>query len=662
MSIKQYLFALFGGLILLLGLSQLLIGEALKRQLDEDLKANSVALSRQLVDILVDDLGENLRIAPLPADAVTWTEPIAPPEAVDSLQPVDSMQSVDSVQSVDSTEKGAVIERTQPLQLAERVVQIPEQRPQVPPHAPQTHARHEQAAHKQAAQAAARADEQARSAAASAAARMASERAMSEKALSERAVTDLRAHLNPELEALRGRGVPDDIRADDEAARASQAELEAMALQIPTKTEIIELQQREIGRAIADLDATLAEHQREAMQSSEMNEEVMAANDIIKRELEKLHRLQASLTRSYQEALHESLQTMTITRREGNNNSDLLVIRTLEDGRIERNQLEFKQDNLSGALTRFREWMALLILSSSLLALVFVYWLSRRVSEPLSELATGHRKLGAGELGYQVHPRGIEEIRSMLDGFNAMSQKLAELSAREQQVADKKHLAELGEITRGIAHSLRNPLHTLGLLAESQSQLDDEHSRSEMLGAIQQKIAMMDKSIQSLLTLASSEVDRSRPVPVSAVVRDILLELSVAGVTPSLSLTGLDDDHAITGIESEVRSILHAVIINAMEAQSGAAVPWLGIELNRNDDGLCVQVSDKGPGIDAALLDKLGQPHITTKAEGTGMGLYIASRLLASHYHGKLVFINRPEGGTRVKVLFGMNNTAEPRP
>lgn len=61
MSIRHYLFLLFGGLILLLGLSQLLIGEALKRQLESDLSEDSVALSRQLVDIVVEDLDENLR-------------------------------------------------------------------------------------------------------------------------------------------------------------------------------------------------------------------------------------------------------------------------------------------------------------------------------------------------------------------------------------------------------------------------------------------------------------------------------------------------------------------------------------------------------------------------------------------------------------------------
>ncbi|MCL2920143.1 sensor histidine kinase [Shewanella litorisediminis] len=520
MSIKHYLFALFGGLILLLGLSQLLIGEALKQQLDEDLRKDSLALSRQLVDIVVEDLGDNLQF----------------------------------VQQVQIKRENGELPKQDSASLSEH-----------------------------------------------------------DKAL-----------------------------------------LESLKVKVPSQSEIIELQQLEVGRALAEVEAKLEQRaELESENDSELHRQQDAyIREALSRELENLSRMQELLTREYQQALHQSLDTLTINTRETAEGGRVMVVRTGSGVQMESRHLEFGQNNVSEALSRFREWMAALILVSSLLALIFVYWLSRRVSGPLSELATGHRKLGEGQLGYQVTPRGVDEIKTMLEGFNAMSEKLAQLSAREQQIASQQHLVELGEITRGIAHSLRNPLHTLGLLAENQSQTDDASLRALQLGQIQQKIAMMDKHIQSLLTLSSSEVDRSRPIPVNAVVQDILLELSVAGVKPQLSLSGFETEHWLPGMESEIRSILHAVIINAVEAQAGNDAPWLGIDVSAGQGQLCVTVTDKGVGMDEHLIERLGQPHVTTKPEGTGMGLYIASRLLTSHYGGSLTFTRPKDGGTRVVVHF----------
>ncbi|WP_372872500.1 ATP-binding protein [Shewanella sp.] len=520
MSIKHYLFALFGGLILLLSLSQLLIGEALRQQLDDELKKDSLALSRQLVDIVVEDLGDKIQFV--------------------------QQAHVDADDGVSLSKDGEG--------LSEQDRQL----------------------------------------------------------------------------------------------------LESLRVELPSQSEIIELQQLEVGRAMAAVEAKLEQRAEfEHEQSQPRTEQDARIRETLSRELENLSRMQQLLTHEYQQALHESLDTLTINTSETGDGARVMVVRTATGGeQMVSRHLDLGQNNVSIALSRFREWMAALILVSSLLALIFVYWLSRRVSGPLTALAVGHRKLGEGELGYQVEPRGVDEIKKMLEGFNAMSDKLALLSAREQQMANQQHLAELGEITRGIAHSLRNPLHTLGLLAENQSITDDSRERSRQLGLIQQKIAMMDKHIQSLLTLSSSEVDRSRCVPVNAVVQDILLELSVAGITPELRLTGFDTEFRLAGLESEVRSILHAVIINAIEAQPDAAHPWLEIILGREEETLCVTVNDKGAGIDEKLLARLGQPHVTTKPEGTGMGLYIAGRLLASHYGGRLSFEQLAEGGSRVSVYF----------
>lgn len=300
----------------------------------------------------------------------------------------------------------------------------------------------------------------------------------------------------------------------------------------------------------------------------------------------------------------------------------------------------------------------LMIGITSVLALIMVYFLSHYISAPLSKLAQGHQKLGQGKLGFQVKEQGVKELKSILHGFNKMSTKLADLSNKEQQMAEQKQLAELGEVTRGIAHSLRNPLHTVGLLSEAASHANSADESQQMLVQIQQKISLMDKSIQSLLTLSSSEIRRDTPVPLGAIVQDIMLELAVSGIKPDIEFEQQSEQtlSPILGAEAELRSIIHAVLINAVEAteEKGSVT----VTLSQSAQFQVIQVRDTGQGIDQAIKQKLFQPHVTSKAEGSGMGLYIAQRLLRGHYGGSIDYRDNEGGGTLATITFARAITA----
>ena len=165
-----------------------------------------------------------------------------------------------------------------------------------------------------------------------------------------------------------------------------------------------------------------------------------------------------------------------------------------------------------------------------------------------------------------------------------------------------------------------------------------------LLKKIQQKITMMDKCIQSLLTLSSHEVNRTTSVPLDAIIYDILLELSINGSKPNIVFKDNDNHDSVYGAESELRSIIHAVSINAVEAtpNDGEVV----VSIDETEQAYKVIVKDTGKGILPEVRARLCQPHITTKAEGTGMGAYIAERLLKGHYGGELLFDDNPDGGT----------------
>ncbi len=313
-------------------------------------------------------------------------------------------------------------------------------------------------------------------------------------------------------------------------------------------------------------------------------------------------------------------------------------------------QVDLTSRHTDDLLSRYVEWMLVLISVTGVGAILLASWVITWVSRPLTELADGHKQLGDGNLGVQIREQGVRELKRMLAGFNSMSRKLAELSQKEQLMAGQQHLAELGQITRGIAHSLRNPLQTLGMLSDSVEQCETQQDKVRLMEKMRKKIEMMDKQIQSLLTLSANGLSRNDALPVQAIVQDILLELSVTGRKVSSELE-LEAGLTLTGAESELRSILHAVIVNACEA-SPEDNTRIKVEGKRTTTGLELRVTDWGKGLTAEQKQHLGEPHFTTKAEGTGMGLYIALRLLEAHYGGEIEFADNPEGGAVAFIKF----------
>ncbi|ACJ29006.1 ATP-binding region, ATPase-like:Histidine kinase, HAMP region [Shewanella piezotolerans WP3] len=371
----------------------------------------------------------------------------------------------------------------------------------------------------------------------------------------------------------------------------------------------------------------------------------------IEGERENLQQLKIEAAKEYQQRVEESLNSFEVDTDDWLQAGRVMIVEgDADDGVVVREQrsIELPSHGANHLLERFSESVLAVILLTSVMALILTYWLSHHVTEPLSELAQGHKKLGEGRFGIQLQEQGVKELKMIIDGFNRMSLALDSWKKKEQQMSQQQHLADLGQITRGIAHSLRNPLHTLGLLSEQSIYTESQVDREAVNKKMQKKISLMDKSIQSLLTLSSHEVQRDNLVPLNAIVQDILLELSISGLKPKVIY---DADNVVTvhGAESELRSIVHAVLINAVEADINGR--QIKIELSQIENNRTIVITDWGKGIEPSIKEQMFKPHISTKAEGSGMGIYIAKRLIESHYGGDIYYQDNPEGGTIATIL-----------
>jgi signal transduction histidine kinase len=283
-------------------------------------------------------------------------------------------------------------------------------------------------------------------------------------------------------------------------------------------------------------------------------------------------------------------------------------------------------------------------------ALLIGVVVAHRFTRPLRDLATAARQVGEGELGVAA-PDAPGEVGDAIAAFNQMSARLRELDQEARRLRASEGLSELGEVGRGLAHSLRNPLNALGLAVDELAREAGTEEAAETAEAARRQIRRVDAALRGFLALSAGEAAPAA-VDLGVVARDVALESLQSrpggGAVP-VEVAAPDGSLALRGVEAELRAALQALVVNAVEASPPGG--RVRVTLERDGDAVAVRVDDEGPGLPDAVRARLFTPHVTTKPSGAGVGLYLAHRLATTRYAGDLRLADRPGGGTRATLL-----------
>ncbi|HSL18600.1 MAG TPA: ATP-binding protein [Methylomirabilota bacterium] len=308
------------------------------------------------------------------------------------------------------------------------------------------------------------------------------------------------------------------------------------------------------------------------------------------------------------------------------------------------------------AVRTFRSTMQQGALVSGLvlaLGLVGAAVLANRVARPLRRLADGAEAVGRGELGAQVPVTAAGEIGELQRAFNAMSTRLAELEGEREAWRRREHLAQLGDLSRGLAHTLRNPLNTLGLAVEELADGDD--GRPDLVVTARSQIRRIDQWLRAFLALGAEEAAEPTREDLVDLVREVVFAAVQQGA--AVELEAPEAELPVSVVPTAVRAALANLVENAAEAgPPGASVT---VRVCREGPTAVVSVRDQGPGLPEDVRRRLFEPHVTTKVGGSGMGLFLARQLVVGMHDGALELEDHPQGGTMATVKLPV---AEPEP
>ncbi|MEP6910179.1 MAG: ATP-binding protein [Actinomycetota bacterium] len=234
-----------------------------------------------------------------------------------------------------------------------------------------------------------------------------------------------------------------------------------------------------------------------------------------------------------------------------------------------------------------------------------------------------------------------------------------ETSSEREALLEAGRLTGLGELVRGFAHEINNPLFgMLGLVELLMREIEPGTKAHERLSLVQQSGLEIKRITHSLLGFARAEPEMTDDVSLREIAETTveLVRCTSAGKSVEVREQYADDPLLVRGSTLRLGQVFLSLLVNAQQAlPTGGTVT---VELERDGDWAVARVTDTGAGIDSEARSNLFEPFATTKDGGTGLGL-AASLEIARAHGGDLIALTSVSAGASFVLRLPMAEAPE---
>jgi C4-dicarboxylate-specific signal transduction histidine kinase len=220
------------------------------------------------------------------------------------------------------------------------------------------------------------------------------------------------------------------------------------------------------------------------------------------------------------------------------------------------------------------------------------------------------------------------------------AQKCAEAELRQAQsaLAHRQRISMLGEVAASLAHEIRQPIAALTidatacLRALADNRVDVPEAR-RAASRIVKEATWADEIMSRTSALYRKDTTQRERVDVNAVIRDmaVLLQQEAAASSVSIRTELADGLPEVIADRVQVQQVCMNLMLNAIEAMKDTDGDLTITSEMREPGELLISVSDKGVGLPLDTPGTMFDAFVTTKPQGTGMGLAITRSIVDAH-------------------------------
>lgn len=213
---------------------------------------------------------------------------------------------------------------------------------------------------------------------------------------------------------------------------------------------------------------------------------------------------------------------------------------------------------------------------------------------------------------------------------------IRQLENSQRALIQAEKMAIAGRLTASIAHEINNPLQAVQNCVHLAGRVElADRERQNYLALAQSELERLMQTVQRMLDFYRPTALDRKPVDINSLIEKVMSlmdkQLKDHHIQVYLKLAAHLPHVYVVG--DQIQQVLLNLVLNAMEAMSSSDRGELSIETHANLAGAQVEVyiKDNGPGVPANERKHIFEPFVSTKAQGTGLGLAVSYGIITAH-------------------------------
>jgi PAS domain S-box-containing protein len=248
------------------------------------------------------------------------------------------------------------------------------------------------------------------------------------------------------------------------------------------------------------------------------------------------------------------------------------------------------------------------------------------------------------DLGISITPN--YNLNRILESYTVVVKDLTEYKKLEEQAKRNEKLLAMGELASGVAHEIRNPINSIGMIAQRLNKeftpKEDTVEYSSITILLKNEVDRINRIITQFLQYAKPIELQKTDVNVEKFFAEIYQLFKDQAEQKSISFKVEGEKDLTANFDPELyKQTMMNIIQNAFDAVDANGI--VQVNYKSESDKLVITVSDNGRGIPSKDQKKIFDLYYTTKKEGNGLGLSISQKIISQH-NGMIDIISDSKG------------------
>ncbi len=285
-----------------------------------------------------------------------------------------------------------------------------------------------------------------------------------------------------------------------------------------------------------------------------------------------------------------------------------------------------------------------------LLTLIFMGWATWAIIALTGLLKSAGERLG-------ILNAELRENQSHLE--QRIRARTKDLQESQALLVQQEKQAAFGLLAAGIAHEVGNPLASISSIVQMlQRRITDEYT-NERLGMVLGQLHRIHRTLQELVGFSRPANQQAALVDIHAAINDALniAKYYKRWKGKKVNTVFAAEMQAIRTINDQLVQVVLNLVLNALDATEEGAAITVTTSIEQSESGepiVAISIADEGHGISPEAHAQIFEPYFTTKATGTGLGLFVCRQLVQQELKGSIDLVRSDSFGTEFRIWLPM--------